>query len=348
MQDVAALTSGEILGYPLFEPERLFPADPDAGKALRRALVKRWHPDLNKDPTARAVFEHIDKLWSEAERRYVDGSWREPGVAVFPAGARKIRIRYVKRHIFELGELFVGSGTLTFAVRREFEDLFRNGVRRLQDCKFADADMRKEIAPRLGQVLKVSEGDDHLFVVLRRENDLVLLKDLITHVGTLPAVHVAWIVNDLMTTMCWLQYAGLTHNAIAPDTILVSPKTHYVSLAGGWWYATSAGTRLQKIPARSYGLAPPDLLTTKRASPALDLELVRSIGRACLGDETGTELIRDTTLPRSLVDWLCIPGGNDAVKEYSRWVTATGKAFGARRFVELPVSFSDVYPNNGE
>jgi len=47
---------------------------------------------------------------------------------------------------------------------------------------------------------------------------------------------------------------------IAPDQCLVSPHGHVVNLAGGWWFATRIGARLDCLPSRSADLAPPDVL----------------------------------------------------------------------------------------
>src|SRR5438270_350694 len=83
--------------------------------------------------------------------------------------------------------------------------------------------------------------------------------------------------------------------------------------------------------------APPDTLAARRADIRLDLELIRGIGRALLGDETGSRLARAGTAPRPLVDWLRGPASATALGDYELWGSVLEASFGARRFVKLGV-----------
>ena len=75
-----------------------------------------------------------------------------------------------------------------------------------------------------------------------------------------------------------------------------------------------------------------------------DLESVRAIGRASLGDPTGLALVGRADLPRPMADFLRLPSSGSALDDYRTWSEVLDDSFGPRRFVELPISFSDVYP----
>jgi hypothetical protein len=85
-------------------------------------------------------------------------------------------------------------------------------------------------------------------------------------------------------------------------------------------------------------------MDTARADLRTDLELVRAIGRALLGDITGVRLARERGTPPAMIDWLRLPASADPIEEYRTWRTQVlHDSFGARRFVELPLTQSDIY-----
>jgi hypothetical protein len=113
---------------------------------------------------------------------------------------------------------------------------------------------------------------------------------------------------------------------------------------GGWWYAAQIGERMVAAPAGTIAWAPHDLMDTGRADFRTDLDLVRAIGRELLGDITGASLARASAAPRAMIDWLRLPALDDPIEEYRTWRTQVlHDSFGARRFVELPLTQSDIY-----
>jgi len=342
MRDPSSLTAPELLA--LAEPERLFSPTLAAVKREYRALAWAWHPDRNPAAEAAQVFAHLGGLYRAAVEKLARGIWHAPGLfqCTAPDGAVHM-IRYHARHAFELGEMLLGRTAIAFVVRREFADLYDNAGRAIGRFRFADAGMRAQMAPCLPAATTIATPDGPVMLV-DKAPDLVLLRDLLDHLGgALAPRHVAWVLSSLYNLACWLDHAGLTHNAIGLDTVLVSPAAHRCALLGGWWYAARRGDRLRALPARSAALAPPDMLRARSADPRLDLELIRATGRALLGDETGSRLARERRAPRPLVDWLRCAASDAALDDYRAWGPVLEASFGARRFVELGVTASDIY-----
>ena len=87
-----------------------------------------------------------------------------------------------------------------------------------------------------------------------------------------------------------------------------------------------------------------DDLNCKCGDIRTDLELVRVVGRALLGDVSGARLARDKAAPPAMLDWLCLPASGAPLQEYQTWQGQVLKAsFGERRFVRLDVSVNDLY-----
>jgi hypothetical protein len=161
--------------------------------------------------------------------------------------------------------------------------------------------------------------------------------------GRLPPRHVAWLVSALLNLTCFYEVIALTHNAMSASTVFVSPRLHAAFPLGGWWYAARSGSRLEMLPDETFALLPRSMAASKRADIRLDLESVRAIALNALGDPTGLSLAGRPDLPKPMADYLRLPSSGSAIDDYRAWGQVLKDSFGPRRFVELPVTASDVY-----
>jgi serine/threonine protein kinase len=346
--DRATPTAAALLAIPDDCPERLFAGSADDIKRDYRRLAMQWHPDRCRDADAHAVFQHIRRLYEVAEQRIARGEWscREP-LTLTASDGRTYAIDYLRRHAFELGTMYVANTVVAFVVDDAHADLVRRAGRVLRDLRYADDGMRSQVAPYLPAFpfAGAFRTDDACVIVMRKQPGDLLLRDVLDHVGgRLDARHVAWVVSSLLNLCCYFQYAGIVHNALSPDTCFMSPQRHAVAVLGGWWYAAQAGERMVAAPAGTIAWAAHDLLHTGRADLRTDLELVRALGRELLGDISGARLARAGAAPTAMIDWLRLPASDDPIEEYRTWRTRVlPDSFGARRFVELPLTQSDIY-----
>lgn len=338
-----ALSAEAILS--LAEPECLF-SGPGTIKDEHRALAKRWHPDHNADRRATEVVAQINRLYDEAQRRVASGTWQTPGLLELEGVDGKVRrIRYRRKHAFELGEFVYGDTALAFVVRGEFADLFENGRKRIAGLKYRDAAMDKEMSRFLPKVQAVFETKDGRSVMVQEKTpDVFLLRDVLAALnGKIDAKHVAWVQSAMHNIACYLEFAGLTHNGIGIDTVFVSPQFHSALLLGGWWYAAPFGSRLNAVPAATHAHAPMDILRDKRAQYRLDLAMLRVTGRQLLGDASGM-MLAGSDAPAPMRDFLRRPTTGSAREDYALWAsTVLPASFGPRRFVKLDLSASDIY-----
>jgi hypothetical protein len=343
-----AVSGGEaILSIPAAHPEVLFRGEADSVRTVYQRLASHWHPDRNPAPAATAVFQHLSVLYAAARRQIGAGLWKAAcGETLLTGGdGRQHRIAHVARRSHELGELLIGPAQAAWLITAEARDLYDTGLSVLRSLRYASAAMREEISPCLPRIEAALQTPGHHVLVMHKPADMVLLADLCAHLGgRVPPEHVAWILSCLYNIACYLEWARLTHNAIGPDTVLVSPQRHAVLLLGGWWYAAPVGGRLLAVPQRTADTVAADILRTRTASARADLELIRATGRELLGDASGTLLQRDREVPRPLADALVHPGADCALSDYRRWRRTLHEAFGAPRFVPLTASPEQIYP----
>jgi hypothetical protein len=347
MNTLDTLTAIQILAIPPGEPERLFSGNPASIRRQFVALVKRWHPDRNAGSgEAAAVFEKVMALHEAAEHKLAAGAWARPGTLRIDATSGGSFLLEVKRRReFELGVMAIAVDRIAFLIEREHEALFETGLRRIAGIRYPDAKVRRDVGQFMPELKGVHATRDRRVAILAKAEDVVLLADLLDHAGgRLPPKHVAWVVSSLLNLACFFSAIGLTHNGLSTDTIFVSPKHHAVYPLGGWWYAAPAHGHIEVLPDATYALLPRSIAAAKRADIRLDLEAVRAVGRASLGDTTGLALVGRKDLPRPMADFLRLPSSGSAIEDYRTWRQVLHDSFGPRRFLELPIMFSDVYP----
>lgn len=340
------MNAAAILAIPETEPERLFRVPARLLPSAYRELVIRWHPDRNREPEAASVFSHIGALYQVAKKRASDGSWFPIGTYPFTGRDGKcFKIKYLARREFELGQMLIGRRLVTFIVDKAHEDMVIHGLRQIGTMRYPNEEFRKSLAPHMPCVVRSVETTKSWVICVRKEPDEVLLADLIQHLGgQIPPKHVAWIISSLLNLACFLEVSGMTLNAMTPETVFVSPQKHAVSLYGGWWYAQGAGKLIRHLPPKVFPLASRKLREHKVASAELDVECIRAIGRACLGDASGGSLRSRADVPAPFSQFLQLPSGRSALVEYEHWPKVLEASFGPRRFHKLEVTGEDVYP----
>ena len=346
--DFATLSAAALLAIPEDRPERLFKGGFDDVKKTYRLLAMKWHPDRSHDPSARAVFQHIGRMVEKAEEKIALGDWPGRGSLQLTAvDGKAYEINYLRRHRFELGSMYVANAVVAFEVDRAHADLVGHAERAIKGFSYADDRMRGQITRHLPAFpfAGAFQTAAAYVIVMRKTPDLLLLRDVLDHFGgRLDPRHVAWVLSSLLNLCCYFQYAGITHNALSPDTCFMSPLDHGVAILGGWWYAARSGERMVAAPASTLEWAPHDLLATRQADIRTDLELVRAIGRELLGDITGTRLGRESSAKQAMINWLRLPASDNPIEEYRTWRSQVlHDSFGARRFAELPLTQSDIY-----
>lgn len=328
------MTAAEILAIPLSAPEKLFTGDADRAREEFRLLAKEWHPDTNpgKDPS---VFGHISALYDLAVEKFRSGSWGARNLLkIVDRGGREFRLSYLRAFAHEAGEAFIGRRVVAWSFPRELDDIVEAGVRMIRDFRFNDSEMRAEHTRYLPKLAEHLQCEDRSVLVFEKPAEHVLLRHVMDKVGRIDPKQAAWIISSLLNIRAYLEWAGISHNAISPDTYFVSPKDHSGSLIGGWWFSSRIGQKPLAWSARAWGLA-------RWGKPgAVDGELIRATGREMLGSPSGMDL----ACPDAMAQWLRYPAGESGYQEYDDWLNKVLKAaFGARRFVKWDFDHQALY-----
>lgn len=354
MRQLEKIKANQILGT--HKPELLYSNSLSQAKQEYRTLAALWHPDKSNSAESRDVFERIVQLYNNAKYKIETSRWDEPyqkldeeesGKRLFLTGRKLKTIDYLSIRQFELGTMYIGDHTVCFELDREnYQDLFDNARKQIRQLRFEDSEMAVEMSRSLPQIEDLFETKHSSYLVLRKTPDQFLLADIIKHYsGRIePIEHLGWILNVLLNMVCYLEWSGLTHNAIAADTVFISPLRHSGMLLGGWWYCRNAGEELTALPDRSMAFIPADILASKLADSRADLELVKALGRELLGLASDKAIQDESELPDKLPEWLNSCSSGRALDDYRCWkYEVLEHCFGTPYFVPMNLDKFDLY-----
>jgi len=332
MNDPTSLTKSELLS--ISRPEQLFPGNLDSLKRVFRSLSRKWHPDMPSGDTE--VFAKISTLNELAEKKLVTGHWDGAGVVTIETRTSGIvHIHAQTSGDFVLGRQIITGNRLFYAVdpaHKSFVDTFTS-VRR--HFRYSSDNMRRECERYVPGTITVDLlKDGRQLVSLPKTTDLIRLSDVVKHHGgELDAKSGAWIISSLMNLCCYLEYTHVVHGDISADNYFISPEYHNGALLGGWWFATTVGSIVKTLPRRTMDIAPYEIKVNKQATPLIDLELVKLLGRECLSLNTATPPIKK---------WLTSIATGSARDQYASWMKAL-ESFGPRRFIKMSVTAEEIY-----
>lgn len=331
------MTRDQILA--VTRPEDLFPGDKDGAQSIYRKMAKAWHPDLATG--AADVFDHITQLYRRAIEKINGGTWEGPAFVQFETEDKRF-FSYQARTSFPFayGHTIISDDAVVYLFTQDNLDVWARTLQQITTSfTFANDNMRKECDRYLPHVVAHAHLKDgrHLLAV-KKTPDLVRLRDVVTHAGTLDAKHVAWIVSSLLNLACYLSYTNLVHHDISPDTYFISPEHHSGVLIGGWWATAMRGQSIREVPRRTFEVMPFNAKLVKRASSKTDLELIRLTARECLKGPA----------PKPMQTWLATPGTGTAAEQYKQWHMVLDLSFGKRTFVPFPIDVNSVYRTQGK
>lgn len=324
------LSASEILAIRPVQARLLFPGPVPAIKAKFKALAKRWHPDSGSAGDAN-VFAHIVDLHTIA---IASPEGKTAAREFASSDGRKFRFKYNRSHRGDFGEILIGKNFIVHVVPADLHDLAL-AARDFTPC-FADDEMRDEMERFLPRPTIVFETPtaETIFVERKSVNE-ILLRDLFALAPFDPR-HAAWMTTRLINIASWLDWRGIAHGAIGPDTLLVSPADHSIALTGPFLCHSDFGSAPRVLPARTLDMMPRynfDALSDNRMDP----ELVRLTIRESLGDAAGTALRADKEFPKPFADWLLMPAVDGARADFPAWERARDASFGSRRFIHWDV-----------
>lgn len=329
MTDVLSLTAAQILKA---KPSQLFTSEKDLGRD-HKALAKKWHPDLNKDPKAKEVIVHINTSFALAKKAFEGGGY--PDTLQIKTKEGVVSYPYLAALKTEFGELYICERHIIYAAERQYDDLAKQALEVSKAFKFPNDDIKAKMSSFLPRNIHTVANGDRSYTIMARDRDYIRAIDLLNK-GPIDPKHVAWILSRAYNLAGWLQYSDIQHLDISPETFFIEPSSHLGALLGGWFYSGTGKLKPIAAPSRSANLS-----KVKRSKA--HLSMIRVMGRRLLGSNSIAQLKYRKDIPAPMRMWMTSSAGDDPIKEEEAWKKMLVESFGPRRFTTLNITTKDVY-----
>lgn len=254
-----------------------------------------------------------------ARRMNAEALWKRADTKCFhTADGKTIEVRHLHHTQGPVCNAYVSRSNIIFHFHKPLSDDGEQYRRMTAALDYPSADVRSlsDFFPRITGGFQLEDGSQ-LLVIAKTEDEYPLRL-----FGRLHPRHVAWIISRMENLCCVLEFSGLVHPAISPDTLFINPYTHQASLYGGWWKACR-----KNAPRRSS-----DSLIALRQTAAV-----------MLGFPSLSEVGRRADIPKAMTDFLTGSPRETAYEDFALWDETLTKAFGERKFIRMDTDDGQIY-----
>lgn len=307
----------------------MFPNDMTAAQSVYFDLMLRFHPDRCSDPDAVRAAAVINGLYGKLKRSRTYQKKR------LHKGGGEYEISYLMEIVQEYGSEYIGDKKIYLLLDKEPAECFTESKAKSE--RFFKEGVPRQILSEaemfLPEVSRICDTDEGLLIEINKpEGELPLAKVPDVFGGKLDSRHTAWIISRLLGICCYAEVRGIVWNCLCEENLLIDPEIHTVRVAGGWWFAAEAGSKMTGVQSSIY-----DSLSAPSKSDGIarhinDLECVKSLARRMLGDDA----------PQAVKDYAESLCSSSAFEEMEKWENTIIKGYGARRFTPLNVRLPDI------
>ena len=178
--------------------------------------------------------------------------------------------------------------------------------------------------------------------IISREVEGITCDDLLRqYPNGVPAEHVLWMVERLLSVVGFLHYNCIVHGNIIPNNILINKKNHNVTLFGFSFANLNANEPSAKYKFVNDYYSAPEISKSARVEPSTDIYSIGKIAIKLMGGNVannGLPIGIDNRV-KDFVRWLCKDDprerGNDAWMLYKRLQNLRTEVYGKDRFKQL-------------
>ena len=272
-------------------------------KAFRIHMLEYLKACADADPDP----DKTDRMWDRAEHLSLKSKDGEDVVISYLYKAKEGQVTsYFTRYnvIYHFPKTFNNHTDITDE-RALHGNLTSKAINGLSKLNYPQADL-KHLEKCFPQYQGTIDLDDKSLLLIFKKPEEFYPLELF---GALSKEHVAWIISRLENICCVLEYSGLVHGDIKPDSICINPRTHEAMLFGAWWDISEKKRSL--LPGANKDLV--DLRKTAKMILGYDADLKKDSFERFLSEKPT----------------------HDAYKDFENWDKVIEDAFGGRRFTKM-------------
>ena len=343
-------------------PEEIFSMNPNTLQEEYDAYCEQYKPDQQFHEIRNFVTSQQLKFLLKKAKEVLSSEGKSSTdnnstVLLYSKTGEKIRFEYDEHFNQRVCDTYINDSEILMVVDSALEEkgLFSNYIDKVREfISFWESEMPnwKDFQYSIPQIVKSFKTQDKskYVVLLKKPCKIYPLREVLNFFdGRMNVKHVISIIKRLYSYACWIDVAGMTHNAICIDNIYFSPGNEVmpgekysvndiriVGLYGGWYFTTSKDEKITVLPREIRDVIPDCVEKTRYSSFEVDMLSIKKVARELLGDVTGKNLYGVHSM---LCEWFnrttC---EKNAYEEYSEFERICKEVFGKARFVDIDVS----------
>lgn len=315
-------------------------------KSVYKEYAKKVHPDVAEDSyLASEACSILNKLYKDGQEELKQGTYD----IVDP-----IQIYKHKTPLFEItvkGELYqfyenVFEGEVAYI----FKGISQDDIVYLKMAiDPADNDLleteyeilantRHQSLPYVEHKIKINDSNA---IIMREVKGITMTELLAQYPNGVPAEHVMWMLERLLSVVGYLHSNCIIHGNIKPENIIINKENHNVSLIGFSFCIPKANTKEAQYKIVNDYYTAPEVNKTETVLPSSDVYSIGKIAIKLLGGDvvrSGMPIKVDARVRgfiRNMVNPISTERPNDAWKLWSELIELRNEVFGTQRFKKL-------------
>ena len=198
--------------------------------------------------------------------------------------------------------------------------------------------LRHQSFPYVEQRIMVN---DTCAILMREVKGVTMPELLEQYKKGVPAEHVMWMLERLLSAVGYLHSNRVVHGNIKPENIMISKDNHNVSLLGFSFCIPNANTPEAHYKIVNDYYTAPEVNKTARVLPSSDIYSIGKLAVKLLGGDVSNNGMPVSADPRvrafirKMVSVSPTDRPDDAWKLWSELIKLRNEVFGTRRFIKL-------------
>ena len=317
-------------------------------KKVYKQNVRKVHPDSVKDEDkyiANETISMLSKLYNLGKKELKEGIYNvtdsvEMYKHISPLFEITIKGELYKfyENVFEGEVAYIFKGTnkkdivyLKMAIVPDDNELFDTEYDVLTTS-------RHQSLPYVEQKININDSN----AILMREVKGITMNELLEQYKKgVPAEHVMWMLERLLSVVGYLHSNCVVHGNIKPENIIINKDNHNVSLLGFSFCIPKANTSEAQYKIVNDYYTAPEVDKTARVLPSSDVYSIGKIAIKLLGGDVssnGMPILIDARVRafiRKMVSTNLSDRPNDAWKLWTELIELRNEVFGTQRFKKL-------------
>ena len=317
-------------------------------KKVYRQYVKKVHPDSVRSEDkyiANETISILSQLYSLGINELNKGIYNvTDSIEIYGHMTPLFEIT-IKGKLYQFYEnVFEGEVGYIFKGSNEKDIVYLKMAIEPEDNELIDTEydvlstLRHQSLPYVEQKIKVNDTN----AILMREVKGITMDELLEQYKRgVPAEHVMWMMERLLSVVGYLHSNCVVHGNIKPDNIIINKDNHNVSLLGFSFCIPKANTSEAQYKIVNDYYTAPEVNKTTRVLPSSDVYSIGKIAIKLLGGDVsrnGMPILVDARIRafiRKMVSTNLSDRPNDAWKLWSELTELRTEVFGTQRFKKL-------------